>query len=193
MRPVLALVAGLSLSVCGAGAWAATPADKLIAADSAYAEYEVDTALRLYNEVLGEAGADAKTKASALFGRAEVYAGSNRFPLAIEDYTAALAVQPDPAQRATILFSRAEGYARTNQVELALADYAESLRLAPDQLGVHTVRGNLLQRLGRKDEALVEFEAELARRPNNYRARVGRAVILGLPLPPDPEEGRRSR
>jgi len=187
MRTALAFAAALSLSA------GAAYADKLQDAEAAFAEYEEATALRLYTEVIAEAGADAKMKASALFGRGEVYAANGRCEPAVQDFDAALALPMAAPQRATALFSRAECHSRGGKPDLALADYGESLKLAPDQLGVHTARGNLLQKLGRKDEALVEFEAELKRRPDNYRAKVGRAVILGLPLPPDPEEGRRSR
>jgi tetratricopeptide (TPR) repeat protein len=185
MRLVLALLAVLCLAPVAARA------DKLQDAEAAFAEYDEDTALRLYSEVLAEAGSDARLKAAALFGRGEVYAGIGKSEPALADFDAALELQKDPAQRAAILVSRAESYSRVGKTDLALADYAESLKLAPGQLGVHTARGQLLQRMGRKDEALAEFEAELKRRPTNYRALVGRAVILGLPLPPNPEEGRR--
>jgi tetratricopeptide (TPR) repeat protein len=185
MRLVLALLAVLSLAP------AAARADKLQDAEAAFADYDEDTALRLYSEVLAGAGADVALRAAALFGRGEVYAAVGRSEPALEDFTAALSLQKDPAQRAAILVSRAENYSRIGKPELALADYAESLSLAPEQLGVHNARAQILQRLGRKDEALAEYEAELKRRPSNYRALVGRATILGLPLPPNPEEGRR--
>jgi tetratricopeptide (TPR) repeat protein len=185
MRLMIAVVAALALAPVAARA------DKLQDAEAAFAEYDEEVALRLYSEVLAEAGSDLRLKAAALFGRGEVYAAVGRSEPALADFDAALELEKAPAQRAAILVSRAENFSRVGKAELALADYAESLKLAPEQLGVHNARGQLLQRLGRKDEALAEYEAELKRRPTNYRALVGRAVILGLPLPPNPEEGRR--
>ena len=185
MRLLFALVLGLSVLA------GAARADKLQQAEAAFAEFEEDKALALYNEVLAEAPNDAKLQAAAKFGRGEVYAATNRYPQAEADFTAALALQTSPADRATTLVSRAECYARLGRQADALDDYAESLRLAPAQIGVHTARGTMLQRLGRKDEALAEFDAELKRRPGYYRALVGRALILDLPLPPNPEDGRR--
>lgn len=185
MRLLFALVLGLGFAA------GAARADKLEQAEAAFAEFEEDKALSLYNEVLVQAPSDVKLQAAARFGRGEVYAATNRYTEAVADFTAALALQTSPAERATTLVSRAEGYSRLGRQADALDDYAESLKLAPEQIGVHTARGSMLQRLGRRDEALAEFDAELKRRPGYYRALVGRAQILDLPLPPNPEDGRR--
>ena len=185
MRLLFALVLSLSFAA------GAARADKLQQAEAAFAEFEEDKALSLYSEVMAQAPNDAKLQAAARFGRGEVYAATNRYTEASVDFTAALALQTLPADRATTLVSRAECYSRLGRQADALDDYAESLKLAPAQIGVHTARGAMLQRLGRKDEALAEFDAELKRRPAYYRALVGRAQILDLPLPPNPEDGRR--
>ncbi len=97
----------------------------------------------------------------------------------------------DDSERALTLISRAEAYNRRNRSAEALKDYDASLTLAPDQLGVRTARGQLRDRMGDKQAALADFEAELKLHPTYYRALVGRAQILNLPLPPDPTRGRR--
>lgn len=166
-------------------------ADKIDDAQAAFAEYDDVTALKLLDEVLAEPGADPHVRALALFNRGEVLASKGDYDKAIADFSGALDLQQDPGERAQTLVSRAEAYNRRNRSEEALKDYAASLAIAPDQLGVHTARGQLYQKIGDNDAALADFEAELKLNPKYYRALVGKALILGQPLPPDPTKGRR--
>ncbi len=186
--PALALAAVLAL---GAGdAWAA----KIDQAEDAAAMFDDATALRLFQEVLDESPNDPRLRAAAYLGRGEIHVSNRDTDLAIADFSAALALPQDPAQRAVALVARAEAYGRKGQAGLAqaLADYNESLAIAPGQTGVLTARGGLRQRMGDKDGALVDYDAELKLRPRFYRALVGKAQILGTELPPNPEDGRRS-
>jgi tetratricopeptide (TPR) repeat protein len=181
------MAAALMLALAGGPALA----DKLDDAQAAFAEYDDVKALKLLDEILAENGPDKHLMALAYFNRGEVWASKGDSDKAVADFTAALALPQDDAEKAQTLISRAEQYNRRNRPEDALKDYAASLAIAPDQLGVRTARGQLYQRLGNNEAALADFEAELKAHPKYYRALVGKAVILGQPLPPDPTKGRR--
>lgn len=166
-------------------------ADKIDDAQAAFADFDDATALKLLDQVIGEGAAEPHRLALAYFNRGEVYAAKGATDQALSDFTSALALPQDDGERALTLISRAEAYNRKNLSDQALQDYSASLALAPDQLGVRTARGQLQQKVGNKDAALADFEAELKLHPTYYRALVGRALILDLPLPPDPTKGRR--
>jgi tetratricopeptide (TPR) repeat protein len=166
-------------------------AAKIDDAAEASAEGRDDDALKLLAEILADPASPASLRASALTSRGELYASSRQTAKADDDFTAALALASDPALKATIYVDRAEVLARLGKTADAIEDYKQSLALAPGQIGGHTQLGSLYQRMGNREAALAEFDAELKIRPNYYRALVGRDVILGLPLPPDPEAGRK--
>ena len=183
----VAATAFLVLAVLGPPALA----DKIDDAQAAFAEFDDEKAIKLLGEALSESQAAPRRQALAYFNRGEVYVSKGAYDLALGDFTAALALPQDDGERALTLISRAETYNRRNRNEEALKDYDASLLLAPEQLGARTARGQLKQKMGLKDAALADFEAELKLHPTYYRALVGRSVLLGLPLPPDPTRGRR--
>ena len=166
-------------------------ADKIDDAQAAFADFDDAGAIKLLDQVIAEGGADKRRLALAYFNRGEVYAAKGGSDQALSDFTAALALPQDDNERALTLLSRAEALNKRNRSQEALQDYDASLALAPDQLGVHTARAGVYQKLGDKDAALADFETELKLHPKYYRALVGRAVMLDLPLPPDPTKGRR--
>ena len=184
--PMLGVVLALTVGWGGAAL-----ANKLDDAQSAFADMRDVEALALFGEVLADRASSPETLAAARFGRGELYALANQPDDAIADFTAALALPQAPAERAITYVSRAESLVRRNRIEEAILDYSQSYALQPNQAGVLTARGNLYSRLGKKEEALADFDAELKRRPTYYRALTGRAVVLNLPLPPNPEAGRR--
>jgi tetratricopeptide (TPR) repeat protein len=183
----IAATAFLALALSGPPALA----DKIDDAQAAFADFDDATALKLLDEAAVEYAADKHKLAVVYFNRGEVYASKGSYDQAVADFTAALDLPQDPNERAVTLISRAEAYNRRNRSAEALKDYDASLELAPDQLGVRTARGQLKDKMGDKQAALADYEAELKLHPTYYRALVGRAVILDLPLPPDPTRGRR--
>ncbi|HTI66886.1 MAG TPA: hypothetical protein VL460_04985 [Caulobacteraceae bacterium] len=181
MRAVPILAAMIVLAAA-APAWA----NKSAEAEAAFADNRDDEAIVLFGQAIQESAGDASAQALAYFGRGEVQAMNRRTDLAIEDFTAALALKQDDASRANTYYSRGEAYGRKQMIAEAVADYSESIRLAPGLVGVHYARGALLRRLKRNDEALVDFEAELKINPTSYRTLTAKADMLGLPMPPDP-------
>jgi predicted Zn-dependent protease len=67
----------------------------------------------------------------------------------------------------------------------ALASFDRAAAAAPDLPSLHYHRGDALERLGRPDEALAAYEAEISRQPHHYFSRFNRARLLavqGAPL-----------
>ena len=166
--------------------WAAKIDDAAVASS----EGRDDDAIALYEQILADPASSADLRASALIGRGEVYAANRKTDKAVADFTAGLALSTDTDQKATAYIDRAEVLNRQGKTAEAIEDYRQSLILAPGQIGGHTQLGSLYLRKGDREAALAEFDAELKIRPKYYRALVGRSQILGLPLPPNPEEGR---
>ena len=176
--------------ILAAGFAGQAQAAKIDDAASASADGKDDEALVLYEQILADPASSPGLRASAYVGRGEIYAADRQPAKAIDDFTAALALSTDAGQKATTLIDRAEVLNRQGKSAEAIEDYRQSLILAPGQIGGHTQLGSLYLRKGDREAALAEFDAELKIRPKYYRALVGRSQILGLPLPPNPEEGR---
>ncbi len=95
------------------------------------------------------------------------------FRHAVADLSTALILDPTPPLRVRILGNRAVAYGELGQYDRAYADYAAALEVAADNLWaapevieVYRKRGMLSAALGRHAEAIADFTAALALRPN---------------------------
>ena len=167
-------------------------ASKIADAEAAFAEDRDAQAIDLYGQVIAESANDPALLADAYFGRGEVYAATGHADMAIPDFTAALALKQDAPSRANTLFSRAEAEIRRRQYQAAVDDYGEAATLEPAMVGVHFGRGRALRALGKTDEAVKEYDAELKLNPKSFRAQSARAELLGLPQPKDTYAERRA-
>lgn len=182
----------LGAALAALGLFAAGPAlaDKLEDATAAFAEQQDSAALKLLNEAIVESRDRPATLSLAYFQRGEVLASGGKYQRALDDFNTALHLPQSEEQRALVLVARAETYGSMGRYPEACEDYGRSLALQPDQIGVFSARGELHLNRGNMSAALADYEAELAIHPKFYRALSGRAVILGLPMPPDPTKGR---
>lgn len=184
MRRAVLLAMALAAGLGGWSAGSAALASKATDAEAAFANGEDATAIRLFSEALAET-TDPKAQVAAYFGRGEIYALNRRLDEAIADFTAALSLDKDPATRASSFYSRAESHSRRGETEAALQDYADSIALQPALIGLHYARGALYARLGKREQAVADFDAELKQHPTYYRAAAAKAQLLGLPPPPE--------
>jgi len=84
-------------------------------------------------------------------------------------------------QMARALTERGNTYLGLNRLDEALADFAEAVRLRPDSAHVHSLRGWLHEKQGRRDLAHADYERSAAlssptpgwRAPSNGRAEHG--------------------
>jgi tetratricopeptide (TPR) repeat protein len=120
--------------------------------------------------VIASAGEPSAVLASAYFRRANTYLASQRYDLAIADYSQALTLLPgDPLLLNNRCWARAvEG----SDLAAALADCDEAVRKQPRSAAAHNSRGFVLLRLGRFDAAIGDYDASLKvnTRPNQLRA-----------------------
>src|SRR5579863_5512456 len=120
--------------------------------------------------VIATAGQPPAVLASAYFRRANAYLGSQRYDLAIADYSQALTLLPgDPRLLNNRCWARA---IQGRDLATALADCDEVVRKQPGSAVAHNSRGFVLLRLGRFDAAIADYDASLNAntRPNGLRA-----------------------
>lgn len=94
------------------------------------------------------------------------------YPVAIDFYTQAIAVDPNCEAAAALYSNRAASYSALNQHEKALADGGECVRVKPAWLKGHFRKGVALEALGRLDEALKAFDGALNTEPGNEEVQV---------------------
>lgn len=78
---------------------------------------------------------------------------------------------------ATDLIRRGNAARQQGQIEAALAAYREARRLAPERVEVRLLLGDTLRRIGRLDEAEVEYAAAVSLDPRRAEAYTGAAMI----------------
>ncbi len=116
---------------------------------------------------------DASPEADRLFEAAEA------------DFKAVEDSHPSDRDRLPLLMDRGIVRIRANRIAEAEADFAGAVHLDPECLGARVNWGQALQRLGRADEAIVQFTRAIAIDPNRaalYRARALARLERGAAL-----------
>lgn len=97
-----------------------------------------------------------------------------RFAEALGRYQSAIKYSSPFAE---VYFNMGVCHTHLEELEQALNCFAYSLELNPGQVDLHVMRGELLEMLGREDEALVAYGTALKMDQNLIPPRVNRAVI----------------
>jgi tetratricopeptide (TPR) repeat protein len=105
--------------------------------------------------------------------RGIAYSVNGDYRRAIDDYSEALKLKPSDAS--VTLFGRCHFRAIVGDLQAALADCNESLRLRPSPMAFGT-RGLVLLKLGRFDEAIADYDAELKINAERPASLYGRGV-----------------
>ncbi|HLY94589.1 MAG TPA: tetratricopeptide repeat protein [Gaiellaceae bacterium] len=149
---------------------ASSPAERV-----AHATEELRAAIREYENASDEQSQYQLVHAYAMLGQAHdaiaryrgmddlvslrclahAYVADGRWPEA----AATIARAPEDA---FMLEQQAEMFSRTGREEEALATWQRALDANPDSIGGHYMRAFLLDRLGRRDDAIREWEAIIA-------------------------------
>lgn len=88
----------------------------------------------------------------ALMNRAATYMTLQQFDKAIEDLTAYIALQPENLNP-HVYHWRGQAYFKLNQNEKALADLNQAIQLLPNQKNFYNARADVLEAMGRTEEA----------------------------------------
>lgn len=127
------------------------------------------------SQVLLSVPLDPKTKLVALVNRAAAHDALDERTLALDDYRAALAVDPNnvPALR-----GRAGVLYRSGQTLPALTDLSRAIQLAPDDAASFRLRGDIRAESGDPVHAIEDYSKVLDHLPSDVLAREGRGVAL---------------
>lgn len=183
-RVMVAMLAGLSLAACGAGAPAPSqPPITAGALDSAgaylqrgdrYAEIkDYDHAIADYSQAirLQPDGAEAYNNR----GLAYALSGKSAMPNAIADYSQAIQLRPTYAYAYN---NRGVAYMASGHAEEALADFNRAIQLQSDFPQAYSNRGNVFYRAGRYDLAIYDF-LRAEKLPLGWLALLLAMVLLG--------------
>ncbi len=109
----------------------------------------------------------------ALVGRGLAYLKLRQLTEAMEDFSRALEIHPDNAE---LWMHRAICHQLSGQLDLALKDIDRACGLAPDRTTARFLRLQLLQGLGRNQEAQQEWQSTLQQEPKRSVDYVSRAL-----------------
>jgi tetratricopeptide (TPR) repeat protein len=90
-----------------------------------------------------------------LYGRAESYRMTSRYPEAIQDYTRAIDFTPDYA---SAIAYRGEAHRMLGQYDAALRDLDRAVELSPEDTFAIGSRGDTYRNMGRYDEAIIDYD-----------------------------------
>ena len=102
--------------------------------------------------------------------RGGIYESRGQYDLAIADYSSAIALRPDYANYYAY---RAHAYHRRGQDALGLPDAERAVALAPNDADHLETRAEIYEGLGRRDQAVAEYQAVLRLDPAMKEARAG--------------------
>lgn len=106
-------------------------------------------------------------EAVPLFNRATLYLETQRYALALKDFTRALECCHDPDLKVRLYGNRANAYLNAGQPEAALEDADAALAIDGDDACSLIARGQALAALGRKEEAVSYLSRSLAAMAEN--------------------------
>jgi len=117
----------------------------------------------------------------ARFNLASAEAAGHVWASAAKDFRQVLAEAPQNAKAmqhlGEVLYLWGDDFARAGNFQQAASRYQEALTYRPDDAELHTNLGQVLAQLGRKQEAVAEFEAALRADPACLPARQALAVL----------------
>ncbi len=157
-KPVLATLAVLVLGAC------------LALTHRQVSYWRDDVAL------FSHAVAVTKDNDSAYLNLGYAYEKIGRKDLAMEDYRAAMKIDPERIEAHNNLANLLDDTGRTNE---ALAEYQEALNLNPKYVAAHNNLGTMYVEMGRFDEAMKQYQESAQLDPNEWHAPylMGKALL----------------
>ena len=133
--------------------------------DCARFSEDIDSTMAACTRVIDDRNEEPFRRAGAYFSRALLWSVKRDFDRAIADYSESIKISPGALAYTNRCFARA---IVNRDLELALGDCAEAMLLSPnDDLGATSGRGLVYLRLGRFDDAIVDFDRVLKTLPKS--------------------------
>jgi len=127
-------------------------------------------AMQDYNEALNR----FPDLPEALVNRARLYDSQGKLDLALADYDHAIKVRPADA---TALYARCYERAEIHKdMDGAIADCSEAIRLEPSNTAFRLMRGQVYAMMDRCADAIADFDAVIAAKPNDGAAYSNRGI-----------------
>lgn len=124
-----------------------------------------EEALKLFNHCLDRATFDQETLAQTYRNRGIVYRRLSRFYEAIDDFSRALEVRPDPLD----YINRANSYSDIGRYEEALRDYDAAVELSPNLKNIYLERALVHERMGNRVYAEQDYRRAFELGARGYR------------------------
>ncbi len=169
----LALVVALSL-VLSAGPARAGTMDQVRAAETALTRGDLQTALKLYNQLIATGQLDREELAAIHVNRGITLRRLKRPVRAIADYNRALQLRPGFA---TALFNRGNAYADLGKYERAIEDYDQAIKFRPNYAKAFFGRANAHAQLKQLPQAIDDYTQAITLNPGYAQAYRNRAVV----------------
>ena len=101
--------------------------------------------------------------AEAYSNRGIAYAKLNKYERAIEDFSKAIALNPDDAEA---YYNRGIAYAKLNKHERAIEDYGKAIALNPNYAEAYNNRGVAYAKLNKYERAIEDYDETIKLNPN---------------------------
>jgi len=148
--------------------------DQVRAAETALTRGDLQTALKLYNQIIATGKLAREELAAIYVNRGITRRRLKRPAKAIADYTRALQLRPGYA---TALFNRGNAYADLRKFERAILDYDQAIKFRPTYAKAFYGRGNAHAHLKQLPQALDDYTQAIALNPGYALAYRNRAVV----------------
>lgn len=142
-----------------------------------------DAAIRACTRLLNSGRYDEAGRVAWLSNRGLHRHRSGRLVEAAQDFSDAIALQPDAAQ---LYLNRGAAYGMAGALEKALLDFEKVIKLEPGSADGHMNRATALEKMGRYAESLAGYDTAITLVPDNWIAWDGRCwlrAIIGTDLP----------
>ena len=138
-------------------------ADRQFCADG---KTDPDAAISACTRQIQSGGLGGAALARAFFNRGFARSGNRQYSPAIQDYDAAIRLNPEYADAFS---NRGLAYDEIGQTARAIQDYDAAIRLNPGHVIALNNRGNAYRRLGQTERAIQDFDAAIRLDPGNAR------------------------
>ena len=112
--------------------------------------------------------------ASEYFERGHRAFQRGEFQTAIDDYTQAIALQPDSANA---YYNRGIAYENIGEYELAIDDYTRAIEIEPDHAPIYNNRGVAYDIIDRHQAAISDYSKAIELQPDHVRAYNNRSIV----------------